>query len=90
MERLPPTQDALLQHTKRVAFQAGIWYTSEQIEQHAPTPEGWAGLSMRTAINGFLCGTCYLWSPRSAVKKNSRFYSQFYLGDSQILKKISK
>ena len=24
MERLPPTQDALLQHMKRVAYQAGI------------------------------------------------------------------
>ena len=41
MERLPPTQDALLQHLKRVAYQAGIWCTSEQSEQHAPTPEGW-------------------------------------------------
>ena len=41
MERLPPTQDALLQHTKRVAYQAGIWCTSEHSEQRAPTPEGW-------------------------------------------------
>ena len=40
MERLPPTQDALLQHVKRVAYQAGIWCTSEQSEQHTP-PEGW-------------------------------------------------
>ena len=36
-----PTQDALLQHTKRVAYQAGIRSTSEQSEQHAPTPDGW-------------------------------------------------
>ena len=41
MERLPPTQDALLQHTKRVAYQVGIWCTSEHSEQRAPTPEGW-------------------------------------------------
>ena len=41
MERLPPTQNALLQHSKRVAYQAGIWCTSEQSEQNAPTPEGW-------------------------------------------------
>ena len=41
MERLPPTQDALLQHTKRAAYQAGIWCTSEQIEQHVPSPECW-------------------------------------------------
>lgn len=41
MERLPPTQDALLQHSKRAAYQAGIWCTSEQSMQNAPTPEGW-------------------------------------------------
>ena len=41
MERLPPTQDALLQHTKRAAYQAGIWCTSDQIEQHVPSPEYW-------------------------------------------------
>ena len=41
MERLPPTQDALLQHVKRVAYQAGIRCTSEWSEQHAPMPEGW-------------------------------------------------
>lgn len=28
MEKLPPTQDALLQHVKRVAYQAGIWCNS--------------------------------------------------------------
>ena len=41
MDRLPPTQDALLQHSKRVAYQAGIWCTSELNIQNAPTPEGW-------------------------------------------------
>ena len=41
MERLPPTQDALLQHTKRAVYQAGIWCTSELSEQHIPTPEDW-------------------------------------------------
>ena len=30
-----------------------------------------AGLLMRTAIHGFLCGTCYLWSPRPAVNKSN-------------------
>ena len=32
MDTIPPTQDALLQHSKRVANQAGIWSTSEQSE----------------------------------------------------------
>ena len=40
-ERLPPTQDALMQHTKCAAYQAGIWCTSDQIEQHVPSPEYW-------------------------------------------------
>ena len=29
MEKLPPTQDALLQHSKRASYQAGVWCTSE-------------------------------------------------------------
>ena len=41
MDRLPPTQDALLQHTKRVAYQTGIWCTSNLIQQCVPSPEGW-------------------------------------------------
>jgi len=41
MERLPATQDALMQHTKRAVYQAGIWCTSDQIEQHVPSPEYW-------------------------------------------------
>jgi len=40
MERLSPTQHSLLQHTKRAAYQAGVWCTSEQREQHASSPEG--------------------------------------------------
>jgi hypothetical protein len=41
MEKLPQTRDALLQHSKRVAYQAGVWCTSVHSEQHAPNPEGW-------------------------------------------------
>ena len=67
MERLPPTQDALLQHSKRVAYQAGIWCTSEHSEQHAPTPKLGAGHLMRTANHGFRCGTFHLWPPRPVV-----------------------
>ena len=29
MEAIPPTQSALLEHTKRAVYQAGIWYTSD-------------------------------------------------------------
>jgi len=40
METIPPTQNALLQHCKRVVYQAGIWTTSDLAQQQAPTPEG--------------------------------------------------
>ena len=29
IERIPPTQDALLQHTKRTVYQAGIWTSTQ-------------------------------------------------------------
>ena len=35
-KHIPPTQDALLQHSKRVVYQAGIWTTSDQAQQQAP------------------------------------------------------
>ena len=41
METIPPTQDALLQHCKRVMYQAGIWTTSDIDQQRTPSPEGW-------------------------------------------------
>ena len=41
MERLPPTQDALLQHIKRTIYQAGIW-TSTDTLQIIPSPEQYA------------------------------------------------
>ena len=40
METIPPTQNALLQLCKRVAYQAGIWTASDLAQQQTPTPEG--------------------------------------------------
>ena len=40
METIPPSQDALLQHCKRVAYQAAIWSTSDKAQQEIPSPEG--------------------------------------------------
>ena len=34
METIPPTHDALLQHSKRAAYQAGVWCSSEYSETH--------------------------------------------------------
>ena len=40
MEKISPTQDALLQHTKRVAYQAGIWVACDQAQQQTTTADG--------------------------------------------------
>ena len=41
MENIPPTRDALLQHSKRVEYQASIWTTSHLTKQSRPSPEAW-------------------------------------------------
>ena len=43
MERMPPTQNALLQHTKRAFYQASIWVSSTKVQQMIPSPSdyGW-------------------------------------------------
>eukprot|EP00057_Strongylocentrotus_purpuratus_P020933 XP_011675407.1 PREDICTED: uncharacterized protein LOC100891484 [Strongylocentrotus purpuratus] len=41
LENIPPTQDALLQHIKRVLYQGGIWTTCRQAQPSVPPPEGW-------------------------------------------------
>ncbi|CAB4034500.1 Hypothetical predicted protein [Paramuricea clavata] len=38
MDKLPPTQDALLQHVRRAVFQAGIWTVGDQPQPHVPSP----------------------------------------------------
>ena len=47
MEKLPPTQDSLLQHTRRAVYQAGIWTTCTQTQQVVPSPQyfAWAKVS---------------------------------------------
>ena len=43
IERLPPTQDALLQHTKRACYQSGVWTVSLLHQPQLPSPRdfGW-------------------------------------------------
>ena len=43
MDRLPPTQNALLQHLRRGIYQAGIWTTNTETQQVVPSPKdfGW-------------------------------------------------
>ena len=41
MENIPPIQDAHLQHSKRVAYQAGIWTTCDMAQQQPLSPEGY-------------------------------------------------
>ena len=43
MEALPPTYEALLQHTYRVTYQAGyVWAQALQCEQHLPPAGDWS------------------------------------------------
>ena len=64
MGRLPPTQNALLQHSKRAAYQQYC----EQSEQNRLTSDGHL---MRTVKHGFQCGTQYLWPRRPACRELS-------------------
>ena len=43
MERMPPTQNTLLQHMKMAVYQASIWVTSTEVQQMIPSPSdyGW-------------------------------------------------
>lgn len=41
MENIPPTQAALLQHSRRAIYQAGIWATAEQAQDDLRSPELW-------------------------------------------------
>ena len=43
VDKIPPTQDALLQHTHQALYQAGIWTTCTQAQPTIPSPEqfGW-------------------------------------------------
>ena len=43
VDRIPPTQDALLQHVRRAVYQAGIWTMSTQAQQVVPSPQEFAG-----------------------------------------------
>ena len=42
MDRMPPTQDALLQHSQRAIYQAGIWTISMQAQAAIPSPQEFA------------------------------------------------
>ena len=43
LEYIPPTADALLEHSKRAGYQTGVWGTSLVSQQNLPSPQsfGW-------------------------------------------------
>ena len=43
LEHIPPTADALLEHSKRAGYQTGVWGTSLVSQQNLPSPQsfGW-------------------------------------------------
>ena len=59
METIPPTQDALLQHSRRAAYQAGIYWSLSDETQYdipiVPSPEGygWTMTSEGKSCMGF-------------------------------------
>ncbi|KAG0715310.1 hypothetical protein GWK47_001335 [Chionoecetes opilio] len=65
-ETIPPTQQALLQHTKRSIVQAGIWTTCHQAQQQTPTAEG-CGLTLDAERNKVL-GSCLELAGRRQAK----------------------
>ena len=42
MDKIPPTNNALLHHSKRAIFQAGIWTTSTEANPQIPSPHSFA------------------------------------------------
>ena len=42
VEKMPPTRNALLQHTSRAVYQASIWATSTEAQQEVPSPAEFA------------------------------------------------
>ena len=42
MDNLPPTKDALLQHTRRAVYQAGVWTMSTHTHLVVPSPQDFA------------------------------------------------
>ena len=68
METIPPTQDALLQHCRRVAYQAGIWTTCELAQQQTPTP---VGHCTKEASHGLWYGQHYHWPPKLVLNWSS-------------------
>ncbi|CAM1319235.1 Uncharacterised protein r2_g2741 [Pycnogonum litorale] len=50
VDKIPPTQNALLQHTNRTVYQSGIWATSMLAQQKLPSPTGYAWEPVWTTI----------------------------------------
>ena len=50
METIPPTQDALIQHTRC------IWTASDNVNQDTPSPEGHNWTMDKNSNYGYLCG----------------------------------
>jgi len=71
METIPPTQNILLQHCKRVAYQAGIWMTSDLAYSKHPLQKDLAGHWTVKPSHGFLYGLHYLCPQNLTVNLSS-------------------
>ena len=59
MEKIPPTKAALLQHSKRAAYQAGIWTTSELTNRTGLVQTVGAGFETTKSCLGLMFGQLY-------------------------------
>ena len=50
VDKIPPSQNALLQHTRRAVYQAGIWTKCIISEQTNTWPTGYSWLKVRNSL----------------------------------------
>ena len=64
VQTIPPTSNALLQHTRRAIFQAGVWSRCLEPQQNLPSPEefGWKKTSHTSSVTPAR-GTMPMWEP---------------------------
>lgn len=67
LEFIPPMQSALLEHSKRAAYQTGNWATGDISLQHAPSPEGWGWTMKKESILGTQYGQHCQWRQKLVI-----------------------
>ena len=72
---IPPTENALLQHTKRAIYQSGVWSRSLVAHQNVPSPQGF-GWKKSSEVD-------WHWEPIWMTHKEASKDSREFLGPNQ-------